>query len=41
MEQKKRELYPYNDKRYLLADLFDGRLNSNTHAYGHCDLTAE
>ena len=41
MEQKKRGLCPYDDKRYLLADLPDGCLNPNTHAYGHCDLAAE
>ena len=41
MEQEKRELCPYDDKRYLLADLPDGLLNSNTHAYGHIDLAAE
>ena len=41
MEQKKRGLCPYDDKRYLLADLPDGRPNPNTHAYGHRDLAAE
>ena len=41
MEQEKRGLCPYDDKRYLLADLPDSRTNSNTHAYGHCDLAAE
>ena len=41
MEQEKRGLCPYDDKRYLLADLSDGRSNPNTHAYGHCDLAAE
>ena len=41
IEQEKRGLCPYDDKRYLLADLPDGRQNSNTHAYGHCDLAAE
>ena len=41
MEQEKRGLCPYDDKRYLLADLPDGRPNPNTHAYGHCDLAAE
>ena len=41
MEQKTRELCPYDDKRYLLADLPDGRPNPNTHAYGHSDLVAE
>ena len=41
MEQEKRGLCPYDDKRYLLADLPDGRPNPNTHAYGHCDLASE
>ena len=41
MEQKKRWLCPYDDKRYLLADLPDGRPNPNIHAYGHCDLAVE
>ena len=41
MKQEKRGLCPYDDKRYLLADLPDGRSNPNTHAYGHCDLAAE
>ena len=41
MEQEKRGLCPYDDKWYLLADLPDGHLNPNTHAYGHCDLAAE
>ena len=41
MEQQKRGLCPYDDKRYLLADLPDGRLNLNTHVYGHCYLAAE
>ena len=41
MKQEKRGLCPYDDKRYLLADLPDGRPNPNTHAYGHCDLAAE
>ena len=41
MEQEKRGLCPYDDKRYLLADLPDGRPNPNTHAYGHCDLAAK
>ena len=36
-----RKLFLYVDKRYLLADLPDGRSNMNTHAYGHCDLAAE
>ena len=41
MEQKKRGLCPYDDKRYLLADLPDGRPNPNIHAYGHSDLAVE
>ena len=41
MEQEKRGRCPYNDKRYLLADLPDGRPNPNTHAYGHLDLATE
>ena len=41
MEQEMRGLCPYDDKRYLLADLHDGRPNPNTHAYGHRDLAAE
>ena len=41
MEQVKSKLCPYDDKRYLLADLPDGRQNPNTHAYGHRNLAAE
>ena len=41
MEQEKRGFCPYDDKRYLLADLPDGRPNPNTHAYGHRDFAAE
>ena len=41
MEQEKRGLCVYDDKRYLLADLPDGRPNPNTHAYGNRDLAAE
>ena len=41
MEQEMRGLCLYDDKRYLLADLPDGRQNPNTHAYGYCDLAAE
>ena len=37
----KRGLCPYDDKRYLLADLPDGLPNPNTHAYGHKDLAME
>ena len=41
MKQKQRGLCHYDDKRYLLADLPDGRPNTNTHAYGHRGLAAE
>ena len=41
IEQERRGLCPYDDKRYLLADLPDGRPSPNTHAYGHRDLAAE
>ena len=41
MEQEKRGLCPYDDKRYLLADLPDACPNPNTHAYGHRDLASE
>ena len=41
MEQDKRALCPYDDKRYLLADLPDGTPNPNTHAYGHRDIATE
>ena len=41
LEQKKRGLCPYDDKRYLLADLRDGSPNPNTHAYGHKELAAK
>ena len=41
LEQKKRGLCPYDDKRYLLAHLPDGSPNPYTHAYGHKDLAAE
>ena len=41
MEQEKRGLCPYDDKRYLLADLPDGTPNPNTHAYGHHELATE
>ena len=37
----KRGLCPYDDKRYLLADLPDGSPNPNSHAYGHKDLAME
>ena len=41
MEQEKRNLCPYDDMRYLLADISDGRPNPNTHADGHRDLESE
>ena len=41
LQQEKRGLCPYDDKRYLLADLPDGSPNPNTHAYGHYSLAAE
>ena len=41
MEKEKHGLCLYDDKRYLLADMPDGRPNPKTHAYSHCDLAAE
>jgi len=41
MEQQKRGLCAYDDKRYLLADLPDGTPNPHTHAYGHYALAEE
>ena len=41
MEQEKRGLSPYDDKRYLLADMPNGQSNPNTHAYGHRDLVTD
>ena len=41
IKHEKRGLCPYNDKRYLLADLPDGRPNPNTNDYGNRDLAAE
>ena len=41
MEQVKRGLCPYDDKRYLFADVLDNRLNLNTYFYGYRDLAAE
>ena len=41
LEQTKRGLCPYDDKRYLLSDLPDGSPNPQTHAYGHKDLLQE
>ena len=41
MEQNKRVLCQYDDKRYLLAELVDGCPNPNPQAYGHCHQAAE
>ena len=41
LEQEKRGLCPYDDKRYLLANLPDGSPNPNTHAYDHNELAEE
>ena len=41
MEKEKRILCLYEVKRYLIADLPDGRPNPNTYAYHHCDLAAK
>ena len=41
MELTNRGLCLYDDMRYLLADLPDGRPNPNNHAYGYCDLASE
>ena len=41
IKQVKRGLCPYNDKRYLLVDLADGRSYPNNYAYGHRDLAAK
>ena len=41
LEQEKRGLCPYDEKRYLLANLPDGSPNPNTHAIGHMDLVRE
>ena len=41
LNQEKRGLCPYDDKRYLLANLPDGSPNPNTHAYGNKDLADE
>ena len=41
LEQEKRGLCPYDDKRYLLANLPDGSPNPHTHAYGHKELAWE
>lgn len=42
LEFRKRGIVPYDDKRFLLADLADGQPNPNTHAFGHYSIeTAE
>lgn len=35
LEARKRGIVPFDDKRFLLADLDDGQPNPNTHAFGH------
>ena len=35
LEQRKRGLVPFDDKRLLLDNIADGVANPNTHAYGH------
>ena len=40
IENEQRELGPYDNKRYLLATLPDGRPNPNINAYCHRDLAA-
>ena len=41
MEEEKRRLCPYDNKRYLHADLPDGRSNPNTYSYYHRDMAEE
>ena len=41
MKQENHGLCPFDDKRYLLADLTDRRPNPNTHAYGQSNLAAK
>ena len=41
MQQEKRGHCTFDDKRYLRADLPEGRPNPNTRANNHCDLAAE
>ena len=41
VSQIKRNLCPYDDKRYLLANLINGKFNPNTHAFGHYELSHE
>ena len=40
IEQAKRGVCQYDDKRFLLVDLPDGRINPNIHSYSHCDFAA-
>ena len=41
MEHEKRGLCPYDDKRYLLADLHDCTPNPYSHVYNHQELAKE
>ena len=41
IEVQKRGLHPFDDKKYLLANLEDGSPNSFTHAIGHCKIPTE
>ena len=41
IEQDKLGYFPYDDKRSLLADLHDGRLILNNHAYNYYYNAAE
>lgn len=38
---RKRGLSPYDNKRYLLVDLLNRSINSNTHDYGDYKLVAQ
>jgi hypothetical protein len=38
LKVQKRVLHPYDDKRYLIANLADGSPNLHTHAYGHYSI---
>ena len=41
LEVEKRGLHPFDDKRYLLANLEDGSPNPITHAFGHYSIPSE
>ena len=41
LEVKKRGLHPFDDKRYLVANLEDGSPNPFTHAYRHYSIPTE